>query len=365
MSLRVSLITLGLLCLSACTEESAGPELRVYNWSDYIAPDTTARFETETGIRVIYDVFDSNEVLEAKLLSGASGYDIVVPTSDFMGRQIIAGVFQPLDRERLPNYRHLDPELMELVASFDPGNRFGVPYLWGTTGIGYNVEKLRAALGDEAPVDSLDLLFKPEYASELADCGIAILDSPTEVFSSVLKYLGLDPNSRDPGDYEIRAKEVLDGIRPYVRYFHSSQYINDLANGDICLAFGWSGDILQARDRADEAGNDVKIAFSTPREGSLMWFDMLAIPAGSQSVEYAHRFIDFLMRPDVIAEITGYVKYANANATSTALLPEKITSDPGIYPPRALRERLYTGKVTPPRIDRVMTRVWTAVKTGR
>ena len=365
MKFRFQLVIPCLLLLAACTEESAGPELRVYNWSDYIAPTTVARFEEETGIRVIYDVFDSNEVLEAKLLSGASGYDIVVPTSDFMGRQIIAGVFQPLDLERLPNYRHLDPDLMRLVATFDPGNRYGVPYLWGTTGIGYNVGKVQAALGDDAPIDSLDLLFKPEFASKLADCGIGVLDSPSEIFSAVLNYLGLDPDSQSAEDYELSARELLDGIRPYIRYFHSSQYINDLANGDICLAFGWSGDVLQARDRAREANTGADIAFAIPREGALMWFDMLAIPADAKRVGYAHRFIDFLLRPDVIAEVTGHVKYANANVTATALLPESISSDPGVYPPPEVRERLYTDKVTPPKIDRVMTRVWTAVKTGR
>lgn len=362
---RSAPLFLVLLLLAACAREQEGPELRVYNWSDYIAPDTVARFESETGIRVVYDVFDSNEVLEAKLLSGASGYDIVVPTSDFMGRQIIAGVFQALDVNLLPNYSNLDSDLMALVATFDPGNRYGVPFLWGTTGIGYNVAQVRQALGDDAPVGSLDLLFKPEYARKLADCGIALLDAPTEVFSAVLNYLGLDPNSHVSEHYEVQARQLLDRVRPHIRYFHSSQYINDLANGDICVTFGWSGDILQARDRAAEAGNGVQIAFSTPREGALMWFDMLAIPADSRHVDYAHRFINFLLRPDVIADITNYVKFANANAAATELLPAAIRSDPAIYPPPDMRERLYTDKVTPPKVDRVMTRVWTAVKTGR
>lgn len=353
------------LALLGCAEQPTGPELRVYNWSDYIAPDTVARFERETGIRVVYDVFDSNEVLEAKLLSGAASYDIVVPTSDFMGRQIIAGVFQPLDLAKLPNYRNLDPRLMELIAEFDPGNRYGVPYLWGTSGIGYNVGLVRAALGEGAPVDSLDLVLQPEYASQLADCGIAFLDAPSEVFSAVLKYLGLDPNSQVPEHYQQQARAVLDAVRPYIRYFHSSQYINDLANGDICVAFGWSGDILQARDRALEAGNDIDIAYTIAREGALMWFDMLAIPADARNVDNAHRFIDYLLRPEVIAEVTEFVKYANANAAATPLLPPAITDDPAIYPPAEVRARLYPDKVTPPKIDRVMTRVWTAVKTGR
>jgi putrescine transport system substrate-binding protein len=351
--------------LGACAEQSSGPELRVYNWNDYIAPEVIDRFEEETGIRVVYDVFDSNEVLEAKLLSGASGYDIVVPTSDFMGRQIVAGVFRALDLEKLPNYGNLNPELMELIASFDPGNRYGIPYLWGTTGIGYNADLVQAALGDDAPVDSLDLIFKPEYASKLADCGIALLDSPSEVFSAVLNYLGFDPNSTDAELYENQARELLEAVRPSVRYFHSSQYINDLANGEICVALGWSGDVLQARDRAREAGNGVQIAFRTPREGALMWFDMLAIPADSRNVDYAHRFINYLLQPEVIAEISAFVKYANANDAATTLLPKAITADEAIYPSAAVRERLYTDTVTPPKIDRVMTRVWTAVKTGK
>ena len=362
---RVYVSVLLALLLLACTEQDAGPELRVYNWSDYIAPDTVARFEQETGIRVIYDVFDSNEVLEAKLLSGASGYDIVVPTSDFMGRQIIAGVFQPLDRAQLSNYRNLDPEIMRLIENFDPGNRYGVPYLWGTTGIGYNVARVNAALGDSAPVDSLDLVFKREYASRLADCGIAFLDAPSEVFSAALNYLDLDPNSQVPEHYEKQVRELLDGVRPYIRYFHSSQYINDLANGDICVVFGWSGDILQARDRAQEAANGIEIAYSLPREGALLWFDMLAIPAGTRNVDNAHRFINFLLRPEVIAEVTDFVKYANANTAATKLLAPAISSDPAIYPPAQVRARLYADKVTPPKVDRVMTRVWTAVKTGR
>jgi putrescine transport system substrate-binding protein len=360
-------IAIGLLVLllPGCADPDAGPELRVYNWSDYIAPDTVARFEAETGIRVTYDVFDSNEVLEGKLLTGAAGYDVVVPTSDFMGRQILAGVFQPLDFERLPNRRNLDAGLMGVIAGFDPDNRYGVPYLWGTTGFGYNIDQVRAALGDSAPVDSFDLLLQPEYMSRLADCGVAFLDAPSEIFAAVLNYLGLDPNSTVVEDYQKQARELLEAVRPYVRYFHSSQYINDLANGDICVAFGWSGDILQARDRALEAGNGVRIAYTIPREGALMWFDMLAIPADARNVDNAHRFIDFLLRPDVIAEVTDYVKYANANAAATALLPAEISADPAIYPPGEVRERLFTSKVTPPKIDRIKNRVWTAVKTGR
>lgn len=355
------------LLLVACDGEPPPPrnELRVYNWSDYIAPDTIARFEAETGIRVTYDVFDSNEVLEAKLLSGAAGYDIVVPTSDFMGRQIVAGVFQPLDRSKLPNYANLDPELMALITRFDPENRYGVPYLWGTTGVGYNVDAVRKRLGDDAPVDSLDMVFVPEYLAQLADCGVAFLDAPSEAFAAVLHYLGLDPNSTDPDVYRQDAQQLLKSIRPFITYFHSSQYINDLANGDVCLVFGWSGDILQAATRAREAANGVVIDYRVPVEGALLWFDMLAIPADARHVDNAHRFIDFLLRPDVIADVSTYVSYANANLPATRLVPAEIRENPGIYPPPSVRAKLFTDKVTPPSIDRVMNRVWTSVKTGR
>jgi putrescine transport system substrate-binding protein len=355
------------ILLAACGGEPPDPrnELRVYNWSDYIAPDTIARFEAETGIRVIYDVFDSNEVLEAKLLSGTAGYDIVVPTSDFMGRQIVAGVFQALDKSKLTNYANLDPELMALITRFDPDNRYGVPYLWGTTGIGYNVDAITERLGEDAPVDSLDLVFVPEYLAQLADCGVAFLDAPSEIFAAVLHYLGEDPNSTEPDVYKQDAQQLLQAIRPFVTYFHSSQYINDLANGDICVAFGWSGDILQAATRAEEAANGVVVDYRIPVEGALLWFDMLAIPADARNVDSAHRFIDFLLRPDVIADVTAYVSYANPNLPATELVPAGIRDNPGIYPPPAVREKLFTDKVTPPRIDRVMNRVWTSVKTGR
>ncbi len=368
MKLRNTLVLiLGMLLLACETELVDDPraELRVYNWSDYIAPDTIARFEQETGIEVTYDVFDSNEVLEAKLLSGASGYDIVVPTSNFIGRQIMAGVFQPLDRSKLSNLKNLDPELLELVTEFDPGNRHSVPYLWGTTGVGYNLDVLIRVLPPGTPLDSLDLVFKPEFLSKLAPCGVAFLDAPGEVFQMALNYLGLDPNSSIPGDYENQARELLDSVRPHITYFHSSQYINDLANGDICIALGWSGDVLQAASRAVEAENGIKINYIIPREGSVVWFDLLAIPAGARNTDNAHRFIDFLMRPEIIADISTHVSYANANRESTKLMPAKIVADPGIYPPADIRATLFVDEPLPPKIVRLINRQWTAIKTGR
>jgi putrescine transport system substrate-binding protein len=346
-------------------EDAGAQVLRVYNWSDYIAPQTIERFERETGIRVTYDVFDSNEVLEAKLLSGASGYDIVVPTSEFIGRQILAGVFQPLDRSKLPNHGNLDPELLQFLEKVDPGNAHAVPYLWGTTGIGYNVAKVRAVLGADAPVDSLALVFEPDNLARLRRCGIAFLDAPREVFSTALRYLGLDPNSTEPSLYQNDARALLERVRPYVTYFHSSQYINDLANGEVCVALGWSGDILQAAERAREAGNGVQVEYRIPREGGVIWFDMLAIPVDARNVDNAHRFIDFLLRPDVIAEVSAHVKYANPNLAADGLVPADIRDDPAIYPPDEVRDRLFTMGVSPPKVERAMTRAWTAVKTGR
>ncbi len=362
-----------LAALLACTVLGCGqgPDagsadvLRVYNWSDYIGESTVARFEAETGIKVTYDVFDSNEVLEAKLLSGASGYDIVVPTSDFLGRQILAGVFRPLDRGKLPNHANLDPELLGFLDHLDPGNTYAVPYLWGTTGIGYNVDRVQQILGPDVAMDTLDIVFRPENLSRLARCGVAFLDAPTELFAAALHYLGLDARRQDPAVYQNEARTLLEGVRPYVTYFHSSQYINDLANGEICLAFGWSGDILQAADRAAEAGNGVRVAYAIPREGALLWFDMLAIPADARNVDNAHRFIDFLMRPEVIAEVTEYVKYANANQAATPLVDPSIRDNPSIYPTPAVRATLYTSDVNPPKVARAISRAWTAIKTGR
>ena len=278
--------TLTSLTLAACAamgvaqtvQAADAPTLRVYNWSDYIAEDTIPNFTKQTGIPVTYDVFDSNEVLEGKLLAGHTGYDVVVPSSYFLSRQIQAGVFQKLDKAMIPNMKGLDPHLMAELAKVDPGNEYGVPYMWGTTGIGYNVDAVKKALGADAPTDSWKLVFDPKYASKLKSCGVAFLDAPTDVMPAALHYLGLDPNSKNPADYE-KAFKMLQKVRPYIRYFNSSQYINDLANGNICVAIGWSGDVFQARDRADEAKNGVKVAYVIPKEGAQLWFDMLAVPA--------------------------------------------------------------------------------------
>src|SRR5580692_2052184 len=340
------------------------PELHVYNWSDYIAPDTIPNFTKETGIAVTYDVYDGNEVLEAKLLAGQSGYDVVVPSaSPFMAREIKAGAFRALDKSRLPNLKNLDPQMLALAAEADPGNTYGVPYLWSVTGIGYNEALVAKVLANDGPRDTLALLFDPANAKKLADCGISLLDTPQEVFPAALAYLGLDPKSRDPGDLD-KATALLQKIRPYVRKFHSSQYINDLANGDICIALGYSGDVIQARNRALEAQNGVTIAFRVPKEGAQMSIDMLGVPKDAPHPDNALKFIDYILRPEVIAAISDAVSYPNPNQAATPLVKSAIRDDPGIYPPDAVKKPVYVDLPASRDYERARMLAWNRVKAG-
>ncbi|WP_058913053.1 spermidine/putrescine ABC transporter substrate-binding protein PotF [Entomohabitans teleogrylli] len=358
-------VAAGLMVVSATALADEQKTLHIYNWSDYIAPDTLANFTKETGIKVVYDVFDSNEVLEGKLMAGSTGYDLVVPSSSFLERQSQAGIFEALDKSKLPNYKNLDPAMLKLAAQNDHDNKYGIPYMMVTTGIGYNVDKVKAALGENAPVDSWDLIFKPENLEKLKSCGVAFLDAPSEVYATVLHYLGKDPNSTDPQDYTGAANDLLLKLRPSVRYFHSSQYINDLANGDICVAIGWSGDVLQAANRAKEAKNGVNVAYSIPKQGALAYFDMFAVTADAKNKDAAYQFLNYLMKPDVVANISNYVYYANGNKEATPLLNADVRNNPGIYPPEAIRDQLFTLKVQSPKVDRVITRAWTKVKSGK
>ena len=341
-----------------------GKVLNVYNWSDYIAEDTLANFEKETGIKVRYDVFDSNEVLEAKLMAGNTGYDIVVPSLTFLSRQIQAGVFLPLDKSKLSNLGNLDPEIMAELAKNDAGNTYALPYLWGTTGIGYNVEKVREALGEDAPVDSWALVLEPENLEKLSSCGVYFLDTPSEIIPPVLRYLGEEPNSFDEAVVQ-KAVDRLTQLRPHITKFHSSEYIGALANGDACVAVGWSGDIIQAQDRAEEAGKGVQIEYVIPKEGAPMWFDMLAIPKDAQNVENAYVFLDYLMRPEVMAGIQNYVSYPSGNKAALPLIDEEILQDPGIFPTPEATKTLFTLAVLPPDVDRRFNRHWTTLKTGQ
>ncbi len=338
--------------------------VNVYNWNDYVAEDTLPNFEKATGIKVTYDVFDSDEMVETKLLAGSSGYDVVVPSLSFLGRQIQAGVFLPLDKSKIPNLKNVDPELLKRIAVQDPENKYAVPYLWGTSGIGYNVDKVKAAFGNTDVTNSWDLVFKPENLSKLKDCGVTLLDTPSELIPIALNYLGEDPHSFDPKVID-KAAALLKGIRPYVRNFHSSSYINDLANGDICLVVGWSGDIIQARDRANEADNGVHIGYSIPKEGAPQWFDMMAIPQDAKHVENAYAFINYMLDPKVAAANTNYVTYPNAVPASKALIEAEIANDPTIYPPADVDAKLFTFAVLPPEVDRLYTRIWTELKTGK
>ena len=360
---RLSLASL-LVAATAIPALAQDKVVHIYNWSDYIAEDTVAKFEAETGIKVVYDVYDSNETLEAKLLAGQSGYDVVVPTSQFLQRQVAAGVYQVLDKSKLPNLKGMDPALMEKAAAYDPGNEHGVIYMWGTNGVGYNVAKVEERLGADAPTDSWKLIFDPEYAAKLADCGVTLLDAPSEVIPSVLAYLGLDPKSSDPDDLRAAADQLLK-VRPYIRYFHSSQYISDLANGEVCLSLGFSGDIFQAAARAEEAGKGIEIAYSVPTEGAQQWFDMMAIPADAPNPEAALAWINFILEPQITADITNYVSYANANAASLPMVDPEIAGNPSIFPPVEVQAKLFPTVVYDARTDRAMTKLWTQVKTGQ
>ncbi len=337
--------------------------LNVLNWSDYIDKSVVGEFESETGIDVNYDVFDSNEVLETKLLAGNTGYDIVVPSASFLQRQIQAGVFQALDKGRLPNLRNMDPEISRRTALYDPGNGHSVSYLWGTSGVGYNVDMIARRMPD-APVDSWRMFFDPAVISKFADCGVTILDAPSEVVGTVLVWLGKDANSENPDDLQA-AEDVLMKIRQHVRYVNSSKYIEDLANGEICLTLGWSGDVLQSRERARQAGKNVDIRYNIPREGAVMFFDMLAIPGDAGHPLNAHLFLDFLMRPEIAAKNSNLVYFASGNAASLPLVDESVRNLASVYPPPAVMATLVPDMAESPGFTRLLTRSWTRFKTGK
>ena len=355
----LSSVAVATLMAGAATAET----VRVYNWSDYIDESLLDKFEEETGIELVYDVFDSNEVLETKMLAGGSGYDVVVPSGTFMQRQITAGAFQPLDASKLPNLENMWDVVSSRTEQYDPDNAHSINYMWGTTGIGVNLGKVKEALGEDAPVDSWDLVFDPANMEKLADCGVHFLDAPAEMIPAALNYIGEDPNSHDP-DVIAKAEEVFMPVRPYIQKFHSSEYINALANGDVCVAVGWSGDILQARDRAAEADNGVEIAYNAPSEGAQMWFDQMAIPVDAPNPEGAHKFLNFIMDAENMAAASNYVYYANGNKASQEHLVEDVIGDPAIYPSEAALNNLFTTTPYPPKVQRVVTRLWTKIKSG-
>lgn len=336
--------------------------VNVYNWTDYIDAKILTEFESKTGIKVRYDTYDSNDVLETKMLAGKTGYDVIVPTSTYLARMIGAGVLAPLDKTKTPNLRHMDPDLMGRLARVDAGNAHGVIYLWGTTGIGLNADKIRARMA-KPPANSLAMIFDPAVISKFADCGVNLLDAPDEMIPAALRYLGLDPNSKDEANV-LKAEAALLKIRPFVRKFHSSQYVNDLANGDVCLAFGWSGDILQAKARAEEAKNGVKVQYLLPKEGALQWFDVMAIPKDAPNPAAAHAFIDFLMTPEISARISTAVQYPNGNKASLPLISKETMEDKDVWPRAEAMKSLYTITPNNQAQQRLFTRVWTKVKAG-
>jgi len=345
-------------------ETDAEKVLNVYNWSDYIDPGVVPEFEKETGIKVNYDVFDSNEVLETKLLAGRTGYDIVVPSASFLERQIKAGVFQKLDKAKLPNLKNMDEAIAQRVAAaHDPGNEHAVNYFWGTSGVGYNEAKITERMAS-APVDSFAMFYDPSVVSKFKDCGVTVLDAPSEVVGTVLLYLGKDPNSEKPEDLKA-AEDVLMKIRPYIRYVNSSKYIEDLANGEVCLSLGWVGDVFQARDRANAAGKDVMIKYRIPKEGAMMFFDMLAIPVDAPHPINAHLFINYLMRPEVAAKNSDSVHYANSNKASYDLISKDVREDPAVYPTPDVMPKLQPDLAESPQFTRLLTRTWTRFKTGK
>lgn len=338
--------------------------VNVYNWSDYIAENELKDFAKDTGIRVNYTTYDSNEILDAKLRTGRSGYDIVVPSATpFFVRQLQANLFQPLDRARLRRLGNLDPEIMTVLAKYDPGNKYAIPWMWGTTGVGYNVAEIKKRMPD-APVDSLRMVFDPAVVAKFKDCGVMMLDSAADVFPAALNYLGLDPDSQSSEDL-VKAADVVRAVRPFIRKFNSSEYINDLAGGNICLVFGYSGDIFQARDRAAKAKDKQDIVYVIPKEGSMIWIDVLVLLKDAPNVDNAYRFLNFMLDPRVVAASSEVTGYANANKAAMALMPKSITDNPLIYPPDAVRNKFYTVSAGTADQVRERTRLWTTVKTGR
>ncbi|QIE45815.1 polyamine ABC transporter substrate-binding protein [Pseudohalocynthiibacter aestuariivivens] len=358
-----AVVTVALACLAAPSAAQDNATVNIYNWFDYFGETTLPDFEARTGIKTVYDNFDSLAVLETKMLTGNSGYDVTFPGSDYLARLIPAGAYQKLDKSKLSNLGNIAPEFLEVLTEFDPGNDYAVPYTWGTTGIAYNYAEVEARMPD-APVDSLSMVFDPEIVSKFADCGVFILDSPNRVVAAALTYLGKDPNSENEEELDA-AMAVLEGVRPYLRHFNYGQVISDLANENLCLALATNGDVGLAYARAEEAGKSINIAYSIPKEGTEIFFDVMAIPTDAPNPEEAHQFINYILEPEVIASVTNYVFFANPNDKATEFVSEEVLSDPGTYPPEEVMETLYSVNPHTPKFTRLLNRAWTRMKSGQ
>ncbi|POG21923.1 spermidine/putrescine ABC transporter substrate-binding protein PotF [Aeromonas bestiarum] len=342
---------------------AAEQEVNISNWNNYIADNTLSNFTKESGIRTIYDLHDSNESLESKLMTGNSGYDVVSPSNHFLSKLIKAGAIQKLDKSQLPNWKNLDPVLMKVLETNDPGNQYGYPYMWGTVGIGYNVEKIKAVFGDTEITRSWSMLLDENNIKKLSQCGVAVMDNPTQILPITLNYLGLPHHSLNPADYA-KAEQTLLKIRPYIQYFHPSKYITDLANGDICAVIGFNGDILQAANSAREANNGIDIAYSIPEEGSTLWFDMMVVPKNAPHEKSGYAYLNYLLDPNVIANISNTINYANPNLAADAYITPSLKQNPVVYPPKNVMDKLFTVEELPFNIVRQNTRLWTKLKTG-
>jgi putative spermidine/putrescine transport system substrate-binding protein/putrescine transport system substrate-binding protein len=361
--MRIQPLSLAVVIAATSSSALADETVNISNWNSYIAPDTLASFTQATGIKTTYDIHDSNEVLESKLMTGNTGYDVVSPSNHFLSRLIKAGAIEKLDRSRLPNWKNLDPVLMQKLEVNDPGNQYGYPYMWGTAGIGYNVEKIKAIFGNTDVTRSWKLLFDEDNIKKLSQCGVAFIDNPTQVLPITLNYLGLPPHSHEPEDYK-KAEQALLKIRPYIQYFHASKYISDLANGNVCVVIGFNGDIVQAAASAKEAKNAIDIAYSIPDEGTTLWFDMLVMPKNAPHENNGYAYMNYLLEPKVIANISNSIHYANPNAAAGEFLNPDVKQDSAIYPPKSVMEKLFTVEELPAKIARLTTRLWTKLKTN-
>ncbi|QHF38822.1 MULTISPECIES: polyamine ABC transporter substrate-binding protein [unclassified Pseudomonas] len=361
--MRVNTLSLVALISTFSAVTHADETVNISNWNGYIADDTLVNFNKETGIKATYDIHDSNEVLESKLMTGNTGYDVVSPSNHFLSRLIKAGAIQKLDRSQLPNWKNLDPALMKKLEVNDPGNQYGYPYMWGTAGIGYNVEKIKAIFGNTDVTRSWSLFFDENNIKKLSECGVAIIDNPTQILPITLNYLGLPPHSHEPADYK-KAEQALLKIRPYVQYFHASKYISDLANGNVCAVIGFNGDIVQAAASAREAKNGIDIAYSIPEEGSTLWLDMVVMPKNAPHERNGYAYMNYLLEPKVIANISNSIHYANPNSAADAFVDPAVKQDLAIYPPKSVMDKLFTVEDLPAAIARLSTRLWTKLKTN-